>query len=402
MLAVGVAFLIEYLDDTIKPSEDVGQALGLSTLGAITRFSTDEEDRLTLRTLLVASTNPVEGKTTTVQGMETMNDTPFVSVIIAIRNEEEFIARCLQSVLDQDYPQDRMEVLIVDGRSEDRTREIVTEFSSRYPVIKLLDNPKISAPAGLNLGIREARGDIMVRVDGHCLLEPDYVSQCVKYLRETGADNVGGLIKADGQGYVGGAIALAINSFFGSGGSKFHYASKEQYVDTVYLGAFRRSVFDKVGFFNERLMRNQDYEFNYRIRAAGGKIFLSPAIRSSYYGRTTFRDLWHQYLQYGFWKLEMIQMHPPSVQPRHLAAPLFVFILFATGLLSLVHRGFLDLFLLIISSYLLASLLSSLLIARREGWRYFPPLPIAFAVMHFGWGLGFLMRLVRMAISALG
>ncbi|MFQ5813318.1 MAG: glycosyltransferase family 2 protein [Anaerolineae bacterium] len=328
-----------------------------------------------------------------------MNDSPFVSVVIPVRNEEKFIAQGLQSVVDQDYPQE-IEVLVVDGRSEDRTREIVVEFSSRYPLIKLLDNPKISAPAGLNLGIREAGGDIIVRVDGHCLLEPDYVSQCVRCLRETGADNVGGLMRTVGQGYVGQVIALAANSFFGAGGSKFHYASREQYVDTVYLGAFPRHVFDRVGFFNESLMRNQDYELNYRIRAAGGKIFLSPAIRSSYYGRSTLRDLWYQYFQYGFWKLEMIQMHPRSIQLRHLVAPLFVFSLFATGLLSLVHRSFLNLFLLAIASYLLVSLLSSLLIARRKGWRYLPLLPVAFAVMHFGWGLGFLLRLVGTAISA--
>jgi glycosyltransferase involved in cell wall biosynthesis len=327
-------------------------------------------------------------------------DSPFVSVIIPIRNEEQFIAQCLRSVLDQDYPKDRMEVLVVDGGSEDRSREIITGFSSRYPRIKLLDNPQLNAPAGLNLGIWEAGGDIIVRVDGHCLLEPDYVSQCVRYLWETGADNVGGLMQAVGHGYVGQAIALAINSFFGSGGSKFHYASKEQYVDTVYLGAFRRSVFDKVGFFNERLMRNQDYELNYRIRAAGGKILLSPAISSYYYGRSTLRDLWHQYFQYGFWKLEMLQIHPRSVQPRHLVAPLFVFSLFATGLLGFVHSGSFSLFLLAIASYLLTSLLSSLLIAGRKGWRYFPLLPVAFVVMHFSWGLGFLLGLVRTVISA--
>ncbi|MBM4465158.1 MAG: glycosyltransferase family 2 protein [Chloroflexi bacterium] len=330
-----------------------------------------------------------------------MNDRPFVSVVIPVRNEEEFIARCLQAVVDQDYPHDSMEILVVDGGSEDRSREIVTEFSSKYPMVRLLDNPLLSAPAGLNLGIREARGDVIVRVDGHCLLEPDYVSLCVRCLRETGADNVGGLIRAVGRSYVEQVIALAINSFFGSGGSKFHYASEEQYADTVYLGAFPRHVFDRVGLFNERLMRNQDYELNYRIRAAGGKIFLSPAIRSSYYGRSTLGELWQQYFQYGFWKPEVLHMHPRSVRPRHLVAPLFVFGLLVTGLLGLVHRGFLNLFLLVISGYLLASLLSSLLIARREGWRYFPLLPVAFGVMHFGWGLGFLLGLVRTGISAL-
>ncbi len=330
-----------------------------------------------------------------------MREMPFVSVVIPIRNEEYFIARCLQSVVDQDYPHDRMEVLVVDGRSEDRTREIVAEFGSRYPMIKLLDNPKLSTPAGLNIGIREAKGDVIVRVDGHCVLEADYVRQCVRCLRETGADNVGGLMKTVGEGYVAQVIALAINSFFGSGGSKFHYSSKEQYVDTVYLGAFPRHVFDRVGYFNERLMRNQDYELNYRIRAAGGKIFLSPAIRSSYYGRSTLRGLWQQYFQYGFWKIEMIRLHPKSVRLRQLVPPLFVFSLVAAGLLSPIHQVFLRLFLLILASYLLASLLASLKLARRKGWRYFPLLPVAFAVMHFGWGSGFLLGLVRVAISRL-
>jgi len=330
-----------------------------------------------------------------------MKDCPFVSVVIPIHNEEKFIAQCLQSVIYQDYPTGSMEILVVDGRSEDRSREIAAEFGCRYPMIKLLDNPKLSAPAGLNLGIKEAKGDIIVRVDGHCVLEPDYVAQCVRCLRETGADNVGGLMKAVGQNYVEQVIALAISSFFGSGGSKFHYSLKGQYVDTVYLGAFRRSVFDKVGFFNERLVRNQDYELNYRLRAAGGKVFLSPAIKSSYYGRSTLRDLWRQYLQYGFWKLEMLQMHPRSVQLRHLVAPLFVFSLFAIGLMGLIYNPFLILFLSTISSYLLISLLASLLIAYRKGWRYFPLLPVAFGVMHFGWGLGFLWRLARAVISAL-
>ena len=228
-------------------------------------------------------------------------DGPFVSVIIPIRNEEKYLAQCLQSVIAQDYPKDRMEILVVDGKSEDRSREIVAEFGSKYPMIKLLDNPRLIVSTAMNIGIKNAKGDVIIRVDGHCLLESDYISQCVKCLRRTGADNVGGLMQAVGQGYVGEVIALALNSFFGSGGSKFHYASKEQYVDTVYLGAFPRHVFDKVGLFNEKLVRNQDYELNYRIRAAGGKIFLSPAIKSYYYGRSSLRDLWHQYFQYGFW-----------------------------------------------------------------------------------------------------
>jgi GT2 family glycosyltransferase len=258
-----------------------------------------------------------------------------------------------------------------------------------------LDNPQRIVSAALNIGIRHARGEAIVRVDGHCLLEPDYVRQCVRYLAQTGADNVGGLLRTRGENYVGEAIAIAMSSPFGVGDSKFHYAEREQYVDTVYLGAFPRRVFDQVGFFDESLIRNQDYELNYRIRAAGGKIFLTPAIKSWYITRGSLPQLCKQYFQYGFWKVAVLRKHPRSLRFRQTVPPAFVFTLIVSGLLGFFSRSSAYLFLGVLSTYSVFALLFSLWSAKKQGWKYLPTLPCIFASLHLSWGLGFLWGLAR-------
>jgi len=324
---------------------------------------------------------------------------PTVTVVIPIRNEERYIAQCLKSVADQDYPAYRLEILVVDSMSDDRSREIVVEFGAKYPHIRLLDNPRRIASTALNIGIENASGDVIVRVDGHCVLEPDYISQCVRYLQKTGADNVGGLMRAVGESYVGKAIALVTSSPFGIGYSKFHYSQEEQYVDTVYLGAFRREVFDKVGLFDEELVRNQDYELNYRIRASGGKIFLTPAIKSWYITRNSLLGFWKQYFYYGFSKVRVLKKHPRSVKLRQLVPPAFVLTLFTSGLLGLFSHVFFYLLLAVLWGYLAIVLFSSFLIARKRRWRYLPVLPVTFISLHLSWGLGFLWSLARTMFS---
>lgn len=323
-------------------------------------------------------------------------DHPFVAVVIPVYNEERYIACCLESVIAQEYPAGRLEIVVVDGMSTDRTRQIVAEFQARHPRVKLLDNPRRIIPAAMNIGICHAReADVIVRVDGHCLLEPDYIRQCVHYLRQTGAGNVGGLQRAKGMHYVAQAIAMTVSSPLAAGDAKYRHTAKEGYVDTVYLGAFPRQVFEHVGLFNETLLRNEDYELNYRLRQAGFRIFVSPAIRSWYLTRESLRALWSQYCQYGYWKIQMLRLHPRSVRIRQIMAPTFVLSLMVSGSLGLIIRPVASLFILIVGIYLMTALAFAIVTARRHGWRYLPILPVTLATIHFSWGLGFLWGLVH-------
>jgi len=312
-----------------------------------------------------------------------------VSVLIPMRNEGDHIRPCLEAVLAQDYPTELMEILVVDGRSTDHSREVVTEYATQYSHLRLLDNPRQITPAALNVGILHARGNYLIRVDAHTVIAPDYVRQCVTLLESTDAVNVGGRMQPVGDTYFGRTVALSTTSPFGIGDSRFHYDAREQYVDTVYMGAFRREIFDQVGLFDEELIRNQDYELNIRIRQAGGKILLSPKIISYYTPRSSLSALWRQYFQYGRWKVRTVQKHPDSLRWRQAVPPLFVggFLgsLLVSFFLSLAFR----LFMVIAGCYLLANLVASTIVANRGGWRYFPILPVVFATIHFAWGLGF-------------
>ena len=319
---------------------------------------------------------------------------PRVSIIIPVWNEGEHVRACLEAVVAQDYDE-IVEILVIDGGSRDQTRDIVSRFARSYPLIRLLDNPRITAPAALNVGIRHATGDIIVRVDARTIIEPDYVRRCVECLQRTGAGNVGGLQRPLADNYIGQAIALTTQSPLAVGDSKFRYAQKEGEVDTVYLGAFPREVFDKVGLYNEELVRNQDYELNYRIRQAGMKVYLDPAIKSWYVNRSTLPDFWRQYFQYGFWKTEMLRRYPASIRWRQLVPPTFVASLILTSLGSLFAPPLALLFRVIVGAYALLAGVFTLHTAHRHGWRYLPILPLTFATMHLSWGLGFLWGLVR-------
>jgi glycosyltransferase involved in cell wall biosynthesis len=193
----------------------------------------------------------------------------FVSIIIPCRNEEKYIGKCLDTLLKQDYPKDDLEILVVDGASEDNTKEIVKGYSQKYPFIRLLDNPKKYTPFGLNIGIKLSKGKIIIRTDAHSGYEKDYVSKCVKYLDEYKADNVGGGIKTlPAQNTIQAkAIAIVLSHHFGVGGAVFRKgAQKLVEVDTVFGGCYKKDVFDKIGYFNENLFRTQDLEFNMRLK----------------------------------------------------------------------------------------------------------------------------------------
>ncbi len=330
-----------------------------------------------------------------------MSEAPFVSVLMPIRNEADFIARSLSAALAQDYAPERFEVLVIDGQSSDDTRAIVMQTIASRPEIsaRLIDNPARIVAAALNAGLREASGAIIVRVDGHTVIAPDYVRQCVAALARTGADNVGGPMTAVGSNPLGAAIALATSSPFGVGGARFHYSNTEEWVDTVYMGAWPREVFARIGSFDEAFVRNQDDEFNYRLLGAGGKILLSPAIRSEYANRGTLGALWRQYFGYGFYKVLVMRKHPRQMRPRQFAPPLLAGSLLLGALLSPFSRWIRALFVGLAALYALANLAASWRIASRHGRLHLRRLPVVFAVLHLSYGFGFLIGVARFALT---
>lgn len=318
-----------------------------------------------------------------------------VSVLIPMRDEEASIARCLDSVLVNDYPQDRLEILVIDGMSRDRSREIVRGYAGSYPLVRLLDNEKRIIPTALNVGIREAQGDVIIRMDAHTVYASDYVRRCVKLLETTEAASVGGLQRAVGTGYRSRAIALATTTPFGIGGAPFRHTEGILWVDTVYLGAWRKSTLVELGGFDESWLVNEDYELNVRLRQAGGKILLSPDIRCWYHVRPTLRELARQWLRYGFWKVKTLVAHPESLQGRQLAPPALVAALvLSLGLLPLRW----PLGIVVPVLYLCANLVAAVWTAARRGWNYLPLLPLAFATIHLSWGAGFLAGLIKWGV----
>ncbi|HUQ06758.1 MAG TPA: glycosyltransferase family 2 protein [Kofleriaceae bacterium] len=224
---------------------------------------------------------------------------PLVTIAMPAYNEEHYIEACIRSVQEQDYPADRIEILVADGRSTDRTREILAELSVVDPRIRMVDNPERLQAAGLNKLIREARGDIVVRMDVHCEYAPSYVRKCVETMEKTGADNVGGAQRARARSAFQRALCAALTSPLGVGGAGYRDASKEGFVDTVFLGAFRRKIFETIGLYDPKAITNEDAELNQRLLESGGKIYLSREIEVHYYPRDSFKTLAKQYYKYG-------------------------------------------------------------------------------------------------------
>lgn len=331
---------------------------------------------------------------------------PRVSVVMPVRNEARFIARSLGAVLAQDYPADRIEVLLVDGCSDDETLSVALSLPGAERV-RVLVNPARLQAAGMNLALRHVRGEVVIRADGHTVLAPDYVRACVLTLRASGAATAGGCMDASRDPLevspTGRAIALATRSRFGVP-TAFHTSERAQETDTVYLGAWPREVLEQVGAFDERLRANEDYELNYRIRRAGGRVYLNPAIRSTYFPRQSLDALARQYLGYGQGKARMLVKHPASVRPRQLIAPAFV----AAGVLGvLLSRLPLvrALWLAMLAAYAVLNAASSLRLIRRSptpvAWEVRMRLPLVFATMHLAWGAGFWSGLLALLVEPL-
>lgn len=319
---------------------------------------------------------------------------PMVSLLIAMRNEEKYIQKCVQSVISQDYPQDCLEAIILDGESNDRSREIVCELLVKSTNIRVMPNPKFIQSAAWNLGIQSAKGEIIGIMSAHSILAPDYVTNAVETLFRTKADLVGGPVQAQNTGTLAESIALAMSTSFGVGGANFRYTSQEKVTDTVFMGVCWRSIYQKIGGFDEEMVRNQDDEFSYRLLKNGGRIICNPAIKSYYYSRSTLHSLWNQYFQYGFWKVRVLQKHHRQMRLRQFIPPTFVAGLIICGLLSLFWEPGLWLLGFIIALYLLANLGASAMVASQRGWKYLLLLPLVYSILHLSYGLGFLSGLV--------
>jgi succinoglycan biosynthesis protein ExoA len=315
-------------------------------------------------------------------------DTVFVSVVLPVFNEERHIEACLTSVLAQDYPTDRYEVIVADGGSTDRTRDIIGAVAERDPRVRLIDNPGRLQAAGLNRAIQASRGDVIARQDGHAEWRPGHLRRSVELLLSSGADNVGGRQDAVGDGAPGRAIAHAMGSPFGVGGARFRYSTHEEEMPTVFLGTFRRSAFERVGLFDEAYPPHEDYELNERIRATGGRILFSPDIRTRYHVRSDLRALARQYYRYGRGKVRVARATPQVIRPYHLIAPALVAALPALAGMALTGRGR-RAALAAAGAYAAACVLAAQQAAPDEPLGVRSRIPAAFAVMHVAWGVGF-------------
>lgn len=311
---------------------------------------------------------------------------PFVTVMMPVRNEAKFIERSLGAILAQDYPPERMEILIADGRSDDNTVEIIRRIDTEGRV-RVIDNPGIIQAIGLNRMIEQAQGDYLIRVDGHTVIAPNYVRECVRLLQETGAANVGGPMNPVGETLVGRAIAAAGRSPFAVP-SAFHVSSRPQYTDTVYLGAWPKATLQQLRGYKP-MRANEDYELNVRIRQAGGRIYFSPTIQSVYYGRQTLPALWRQYYRYGRSKVKTLRLHPRSLRPRQIAAPVFVAGLLLGPIVIFLIPALAPLYFVSVALYFILNLGFSIRQASQHGWELVPLLPLAFLTIHLAWGLGF-------------
>jgi cellulose synthase/poly-beta-1,6-N-acetylglucosamine synthase-like glycosyltransferase len=330
---------------------------------------------------------------------------PFVSIIIPCRNEKRFIGDCLQSIIDNDYPKERLEVLAVDGMSDDGTQDVIRGFTQSYSWIRLVENPRKITPVALNIGITSSKGEMILWMSAHNHYERDYVSQSVESLEKYGADNVGGIMKTlpREDSFTGQAIVVSLSHRFGVGNSYFRVHTDEpKWVDTVFGGCYRKEVFDRVGLFNENLVRGQDMEFNLRLKKAGGKTLLVPDIVSYYYARSDLKSFWNHNWANGVWAILPFLYSPiMPVSWRHLVPLVFVTSLIGTAALGFVFPAFFGLFLVILGSYVIGSLTASFkIVLEKRDLRYLIAMPFIFGILHFGYGLGSLLGVLKIVATA--
>ncbi len=328
-----------------------------------------------------------------------------VSVVIPCYNEERFIGKALEQLADQ-FESERYEIIIVDGLSDDNTRSVIDKFQKRRPdlAVAVVDNPDRNIPTALNLGIAAARGSIIARMDAHAVPSNGYIRRCVEVLRADKAGAVGMpcVVRPGADTVVARAIAAAVSHPFGIGDAKYRLGARgplQESVDTVAFACFRKSLWKELGGFNEALLTNEDYDFNYRVRQSGRQVILDRSAHCDYFARTTAKALASQYLRYGGWKAEMVRLQPRSIKLRHAVAPAFVVSLIVLAVTSLVWTPARWLLLFEVGLYLVAALAAGWHATRAiEGGRLglILLMPVMFVTIHLTWGISFLVRIVRL------
>ncbi|MCB0481199.1 MAG: glycosyltransferase family 2 protein [Flavobacteriales bacterium] len=311
------------------------------------------------------------------------------SIVIPARNEEKYIERLLDSIVALDYPKDKLEVFVVDGESDDKTAELVQDYCSRFPHIHLILNPDRVTPISLNMGIMASTTDVRIILGAHSEIHSDYIKECEKAFEVSNADCVGGIIDNVYENQTSASVGKAMSSRFGVGNAHFRTGTFEGFVDTVAFGAYKKEVFDTIGYFDEDLVRNQDDEFNYRLLASGRKIWLSSSIRCKYYVRASFKKLWKQYYQYGYWKVFVNKKHKAITTIRQLVPFFMVVYTLALLLGTMVYPNYVYLFSLPLFAYLLLGL--SMSVSAGEGIAQKAQIWFTFFILHYGYGLGYLV-----------
>ena len=337
-----------------------------------------------------------------------MTTWPHVSVIMTVVNEERHLAHAVDRLLAQDYPGE-LDIVIAVGPSKDRTRAVAQGIADANPHVSVVDNPSGKTPSGLNAAIGAGSGEVVVRIDGHAMVPADYVRTGVRILEETGADNVGGIMAAEGTTDFERAVARAMTSRFGVGGASFHVGGEPGPALTVYLGCFRRAALERVGGYDETMVRAQDWEMNLRIRQTGGVVWFTPEMHVTYRPRHTLRALARQYHDYGRWRREVARRHPDTLSLRYLAAPATVAgitagVVLAAGGAVARQPWLVALGLSAPAAYAAANLAASAhsaLTTPRLSAGEAVRLPGIYATMHGSWGLGFLRGLSRAERAAM-
>lgn len=329
---------------------------------------------------------------------------PDVTVIVPCYNEQDTIHLLLASLCNQTYKLADFEVVIADGMSSDRTREVISEFHQANPqlTLRIVDNPRRNIPAGLNCAIAAAQGKWIVRLDAHSMPCPDYLERSVAALERGLGDNVGGVwdIRPLGKSAQARAIAAVAAHPLAVGDAHYRHGSRPQLTDTVPFGAYARTLIDRIGGYDEALLTNEDYEFNTRVRLNGGRIWLDPAIRTVYFARSNLGALWRQYWRYGFWKARMLRSYPQSLRWRQAIPPLFVAGLFTGTILAIFWPLARYMLVGVILLYLLILVGAGLQIAwKKNDLALLPVVPMAIAVMHLAWGSAFLWSMIKQPVT---